>query len=78
MSLAFPQLAHVAILRILQVQNLGYMLEVRRMLVEAAVHDDKARLPVQAEVERKDSVHHRARNTVETAHSPGSDVSFSS
>lgn len=47
------------------------------MLVEAAVHDGKARLPVQAEVERKGSVHHRARNTVETAHSPGSDVSFS-
>ena len=77
MSPAFPQLAHVAILHILQVQNLGYMLEVHRMPVEVAVHDGRARLPIRAEVERKDSVHHQARNTMETAHSPGSDVSFS-
>jgi hypothetical protein len=68
---------HVAILHILLVQNLGYMLEVRRMLVEVAVHDGRARLLVLAEVERKDSVHHRARNTMETAHGPGSDVRFS-
>jgi len=47
------------------------------MLVEAAAHDGRVHLLVRAEVERKDSVHHRARNTVKTAHSPGSDVSFS-
>jgi len=47
------------------------------MLVEVAVPDGRARLPVRAEVGRKDSVHHRALNTMETAHSPGSDVSFS-
>ena len=47
------------------------------MLVEVAVHDGRARLPTRAEVERKDSVHHQARNAMETAHSPGSDVSFS-